>query len=121
MDKDVLEKALDYLKETQEFVIDQAPEVIIQILRYEKISCIFGLIFSCIGIFLLLSFAFYCIFFPKLDNNGYRDCISVMGCFIPFALITPLFVSAITLTDRLLKIYISPKYFLIDLLINKIR
>ena len=121
MDKDILEKALDYLNKTQEFVLDQSPEVIIQIFNYEKTSTIFGIVFCAICIIFLISVATYSIFYPKLDKYDNREVFSQMLCFMPFLVCLPFGLTMVTLIDKLLKIYISPKYFLIDLLINKIK
>lgn len=121
MDNEILEKALDYLKGTQEFVIEQSPEFIRQILIYEKTSTIFGLILSSIALIILIGIAFYCILYHKLDKYGHIELPYTIGGLVSICLLIPITPATVSLTDRLLKIYISPKYFLIDLLINKIK
>lgn len=38
MKEEVVEKILEYLNETQDFVLEQLPQVIQQALRYEKVA-----------------------------------------------------------------------------------
>lgn len=121
MDSETLEKALVYLKETQEFVVDQAPEIIVQILKYEKISTSVCLFLSIISSIILLGISIYCILYPKVDKYGHIEILYVFGSWIPLVLLIPMFSTILSFVDRLLKIYISPKYFLIDLLIYKIK
>jgi hypothetical protein len=118
MKEDIVEKLLEYLQNTQDFVLEQVPQVIQQALRYEKISAyMVAIIMSAL---LLAAAIIFCYFWknPSLDVHGCRKISSVMGMYIPGAISAIVFIQLCVSIDRLIEIYIAPKYFLIQLFMN---
>lgn len=118
MKQEILEKLLEYLNETQDFVLEQVPQVIQQAIRYEKISAI--LIGSLMLLLLLVAgFVFFHAWrYPNFDSHGSRATSSVASMLISGMPSPILFVQLCYSIDRLIKIYLAPKYFLIQLFMD---
>lgn len=114
----ILQKLIEYIEDTKDFILEQAPEVVQQILQYEKTSAyatsllMLGLLASAVS----LGYHFWK--HPMLDKYGSREFLSFMVPIISLIVIAPLFVQLCTSVDKLIKIYIAPKYFLIELLMS---
>ncbi len=119
MEEKIIEKILDYIQKSEDFVLTQSPEIIQQALQFYLISSIVTLLFCIIGIFILLITAYYFYFHPNFDKYGSRDTLSAMGCFFGFFMNIPLFIQIFVSAERILKIYHCPKYFLINELLRK--
>lgn len=116
MKDQILQKLLEYLQNTEDFVLEQVPEIIQQVLRYEIISTYMGagillfIIILCIGLNIYLW---------KYSEDTIKNTITssiiypISSIALPF-----LFIQFCCLIDKLVKIYIAPKYFLIDLILN---
>jgi uncharacterized membrane protein YhdT len=113
--EEISQKLLEYLQNTEEFVLDQVPEVIQQVLKYEKISSYLsaGLMILLLSIAICIGFYFWR--HPTLDKYGSREFLSFMPIVSCIA-IPILFVQLCYSVDKLVKIYIAPKYFLISLI-----
>jgi len=55
---------------------------------------------------------------PALDQYGSRTIPSVLGLLIPLMVLLPLITQFFCSVDKIIKIYVAPKYFLIDLILN---
>ena len=118
MKEQIVQKILEYLERTEDFLLEQAPEVILQALRYEQIVSVLGAV-----IFLLLVLGAVVVGYhfwknPKIDQHGSKDIISSMGVMIP-CIVSPLLVAQLCIyTDKLIKIYFAPKFFLLQLFLT---
>ena len=109
---------LEYMQSTKDFVLEQAPDVIRQALQYEKISTYVGAALVTLSLTAVIFIAYYFWKHPVLDKYGSREFGSFLGVLIPLC-VTPLLVGQFFfLIDKLIKIHIAPKYFLINLIIN---
>lgn len=118
MKEQVVRQLLEYIENTKDFVLEQAPDVLLQALRYEKFSNFLGGLLSFALIVFTLSIAYYCWKNPALDEYDHRDFLSAMGVFIPLVISPLLFVQLLTCIDKLIKIYVAPKYFLLQLVLK---
>jgi len=118
MSEKIIEKLLEYLQGTEDFILEHAPDTIMQIFKYEKISTIYQI---AILFILVISLSISGIYFyknPYLDKYGHRELPSILipmfcgiGCPI-------LFLQLCIFTDKLIKIYVAPKYFLLQMVLN---
>jgi small-conductance mechanosensitive channel len=118
MKEEVVEKILEYLNETQDFVLEQLPQVIQQALRYEKVAAFVLATLMLVLLTLAIFVFYYSLQHPGLDKYGSRSTASVLGMFLPGALSAFLFIQFCVSADRLIKIYLAPKYFLIQLILS---
>ena len=114
----VMQKFIDYMENTKDFVLEQAPDVIQQVFRYEKISTIVSSITVGILLLIALSVAYYFWKYPTLDKYESRDLSSTFGVFFPLVAVIPLFIQLCYSIDKLIRIGVAPKYFLLQLFIN---
>lgn len=111
-------KLAEHLEGTKEFVMEQAPDVIQQALRYEKIAARNSAIFMIGVVVVALGVAYYFGKHPSLDKYGSRDLFSSIGIFIPLVLTIPSLFQIYSSIDRSIKISVAPKYFLTELFIR---
>ena len=118
MQEEVVQSLLQYLQNTQDFILDQVPQVVQEALRYEKISASITALFM-VCLLAAAAFVFHHFWkYPALDSYGSRTVSSVMGMYIPGAISTIFFILLAASVDRLIKIHIAPKYFLIQLFLD---
>jgi hypothetical protein len=115
MQEKILETLINYLQNTESFVIEQMPEIISQTLKYEKMSCIMGLSTSIFFMILAVSIGCYFLINPTLESYGNRSMASFMGACLPLTLSLMLLTPVCAYIDKLVKINLAPKYFLIKL------
>lgn len=118
MQEQLIQKILDYLEQTEDFVLEQAPDVILQVLRYERITSILGAIFLCVLFFVALIAGYYFWKYPTVDKYGSRETSSVMGVMIPCVFLPFLLIQVCLTVDKLIKLYTAPKFFLIELFLS---
>jgi hypothetical protein len=116
MKEEVIAKLMDYLQRTEDFALQEIPEVITQALRYEKINgwataSLMMVLILCLSV---TAFLFYK--FPSLDKYGDRTFLSEWGMFLPLIVVPIFFVQLCMSVDKLIKIYCAPKYYLIELI-----
>ncbi len=114
----IFQKLLQYLQKTEDFALEQSPEIIKQVLKYEKIN---SFITACLMVALLtgaLSIAWYFWKYPTLEKWGGRDLGSIFGLILPLCISPMFFIQLCYSVDTLIKMYISPKYFLISLIMS---
>lgn len=112
---DVLDELLNYLRVSENLNPEQIPEILFQTLKYEKISGIVEL--SIYGFLMVVTVAIGCFFLlnPTQDGYGNWTTSSFMGALVPSALAFMFFCSILRCIDKLIKINLAPKYFLMDL------
>jgi hypothetical protein len=115
MNEKILQKLLDYLQNTEDFVLEEVPEIIQQALKYEKISSHLNAGLMIILLSLAITIGYHFWKYPTLDKYGSREMGSFLGAFIPLIIAPLFFVQFCYSIDKLVKIYIAPKYFLITL------
>lgn len=118
MKDEIANKLLQYLERSKDFLLEETPIVIQQALKYEKISCLLSMIFilvlMCVGTII----AYSCWKNPKLTEFKNWEITSIFGVIIPL-LFSPVFICQFYCSlDKMIKIYIAPKYFLISLIAN---
>jgi len=109
---------IEYIEHTKDFMLEQAPEVIQEVLRYEKIAASLNAITMVILLIVALGAANYFWKHPEFDKYGSRDCISTFGILIPLVAVVPCFVQLFLSIDKLIKIGVAPKYFLMSLILS---
>lgn len=115
MDEKIKEKILNYLENTKDFVLDQAPDIIQQALRYHYINALFGIITCFFILVILISVSYYSYSHPKLTQYGSWETSTFVFCFFPFIVCIPIFGAFLCDIDKFIKITTAPKYFLITL------
>lgn len=116
MKEEIVEKLLEYVKKTENFALEQLPDVFSQMLKYEKISAWIGIFISIFFIILFISISIYFYKHPNLDSYGCRKVENSMGIWMPL-FFSPVFICIfIFAISALIKITIAPKYFLIELI-----
>ena len=118
MKEQIVQTILEYLERTEDFLLEQAPEVILQALRYEQIVSVLGAV-----LFLLLVLGTVVVGYhfwanPKFDQHGSRDFISSIGVMVPCIVSPLLAVQLCVFGDKLIKIYFAPKFFLLQLFLT---
>ncbi len=114
----IQQKLIDYLEGTHDFLLEQAPEVIQQVLRYETISSITCCIFLVASLVVVTAIMYYNWKHPVLDTYKSRTPSNVLGLFLPAVLLAGLFPSAVFTVNKLIMLWVAPKYFLIQLLVE---
>lgn len=117
MDEQLLQKLLEWLRNTEDFVTDQLPDFIQQVLKYEKISTYLsaGLMIVLLCIAISIGYYYWKHRTPPGDNLS-SDIWSFFGIYVPCIASPILFIQLCCSIDKLVKIYIAPKYFLLNLL-----
>lgn len=117
MNEKLVENLLNYMNETKDFVLNQSPELIGEIISYHK-----AINFSCIGIFLpifliCLGIFYYYLKYPKLEKYGIT-CETYVSLLVSsfFCLLT--FIFLLESFRDLIGIYFSPKYFIIKMVLK---
>jgi len=118
MQDNLIEKLIEYLQNSQDFLLEQMPEVIQQALTYEKMSAYFSAGLMLVLLIIGLSIAFYAWKHPKLDSYGHRSGPSLFALLVSLGFSPLFFVQICISIDKLLKIYVAPKYYLIQLFVN---
>jgi len=118
MNDKLIEKLISYLESTENFVYEQAPDFIQQLLAYEKLSSIVGTFISGIVMFFCIFLAIYHIYNPEFEvreyNSGNRTLLSQMLCFMPLLLAIPFFGQFLQCVANWIKMSIAPKVFLLE-------
>lgn len=112
----MIQKLIEYMESSKDFLLEQSPELIQQALRYEKASAYFSSALMAILLCAAVSIGYYFWKNPTLDKYGSREMGSFLGAFIPLIITPMFFVQLCYSVDKLLKLYIAPKYFLITLI-----
>lgn len=117
MTDEIIKQLLEYINQSKDFVLEQAPDLINEILTYEKYSSIYQIIifFSV----LIISLSYFYNQFPlerdKFDfvktEYLFKACISGFITFVCTG-------ATISNLIKLVKIYTAPKYFLIEFILN---
>ena len=119
MKDQILEKLLEYLQNTQDFVLKETPEVIQEALRYHYLSNAISCFVYSVLIISLISIFYYSYTHAILDKYEHRDMLSTMICGMTPIFLIILGISLFHYSDNLIKICCAPKYFLIELFMNK--
>lgn len=113
MNESIIDKLLEYIDQTKDFVLDQAPDIFNQIIQYSTMSiimwtCSLGslTVIGCTLIFIYL-------------KNYRRESIFDHGYALFSLWLTPfLLFGTIVCADELIKVKVAPKYYIIKKLIN---
>ena len=107
----MIKKLIEYIEGTKDFILEQAPDIIQQILEYDTKSTILWLCLACI---VALCGAALCV-------HGYFSTQSTFEKpYLIFAyMLTPFAIIAIfACCDNLIKIKIAPKYYVLEKIIK---
>lgn len=116
MNDQILQKLLEYLQNTEDFVMEQIPDIVLQALKYEKISSYLSASLMMVLLTIAIVVCYYFWKHPTLDKYASRDVVSFLGVLIPGIISPILFVQLCSSIDKLVKIQLAPKYFLVQLL-----
>ena len=115
MDEEIKQKILSYLEGTKDFVLDQAPDVIQQALRYHYLSSLICSLFFTFLFVLCSVVALYNFANPKLTKYDTWEIQTFLFTFIPSMICLLSLICICTNIDTLIKVTTAPKYFLITL------
>lgn len=118
MNEELLKRLLEFFQNAEEFLEATAPEVAWQILKYEKISS-----FATAGLMLiLLAIVITCGYHtwknPSIDKYGAWTSCSSMVMMISCVTAPFFFISFCYSVEKLIELYLAPKYFLIKLFVK---
>lgn len=109
MKDELISELLSYVKGTKDFILEQAPDIFNQIIKFELIKSIFfGVFFGALSIFCILLFKAN---FEEDETNDFLFVISLIGGLISFII----FICSIY---DLIFVLCAPKYYLIKLLMG---
>jgi hypothetical protein len=118
MKEEIVSKLVEYIEGTKDFVLEQAPEILKEALRYEYLSSLFISISSGVLLVLALSVFYYAFCHPMVDKYGDRSFGSgmtmIVSAFVAVMVSGTLCISI----DKIIKINVAPKYFLLTLLLK---
>lgn len=118
MEEQVWQHLIDYLEKVENFTSEQLPDLIFQILTYEKIMAITSIVVATLVIFMLARIGYTYWKDPKRDSFGCRTGEAFIGiwvsCSLSFILIG-LLCSSVT---SLIKLYVAPKFYLLQFFVN---
>lgn len=113
MKEEILEQILKYINETKDFILEQTPDLFQQIIKYEKISAIFGVCIYSFIFILLCGLSIY-VWKSSIDENDIKGYLRFVFPFLSFIF----FMSLIFSIETLIKINVAPKYFIIHKLVG---
>lgn len=118
MKEQVCQQLIEYLQKVENFASEQLPELIVQILRYEKTMAIASTVVAFLMICLCGRISYHYWKNPKRDAYGSRTEESIIGIWISLS-ISILFIGLLcsSVTD-LIKLYLAPKYYLLQLFLD---
>jgi ABC-type dipeptide/oligopeptide/nickel transport system permease component len=118
MNEKITEQLLEYMNSTKDFILTESPELIREILHYEKWSCIFALSIL-VPVFIgCLSITIYNWIYPQYEGNNFRTLGSMFGMLIPGVISFICFMMLMETGNCLIKINTAPKYFIIQKIMN---
>lgn len=118
MNEKIIEQLIEYMNVTKDFVLAESPELIREILAYEKYLSIFclcvfiPLLLICLGIFI------YTWINPVYEEYGSLAFKSILPLFICGGISVISFGIIIEAATGLIKINTAPKYFIIKKIVN---
>jgi hypothetical protein len=111
---EIWEKLLEYLETTKDFVIAQSPSLLQETMNYHKISNFILATVCLIGIFVCAYIAYYNYMYPTIDKYDNVSLVNCMAGLFSCVGLLPCIGIFIASVDHLIKIYVAPKYFLIE-------
>jgi hypothetical protein len=115
---EIWRKLIEQIENTKDFVLEQTPEVIQQVLRYEKVSSYLTAALMALLLCAAMCVGYYFWKHPKLDVHGSWELVTYLGIIGPCMTFLPVFAQLCCSIDQLVKIYTAPKYFLIQLIVS---
>lgn len=114
LSREVWQKVIEWLDSTKEFVIDQAPVLIQETLRYYHLSIIFGIVILSIIFLSSLAFFLYHFFHPIYEEYNFMSGKTIVSLLFGGLISLISFVILFCIIDDAIKIHVAPKYFLIQ-------
>lgn len=119
MKDEVIKKLIDYIDGSKDFLLDQAPQMFKEMIKYEYLVSILEAIFFLI----LISSAIYILYLsitnPARDKYDSRSYENLLGIVIPSILIVPLILGFWNGMTTAIQIKMAPKYFLLEKILEK--
>lgn len=117
--KEIVTKMFEYIDSSKDFMLEQAPEVFQQIIRYEYISSICGVVtcsilLICAGITL-----FTWLKNPNVDRFDYWTDGTFAVVLISATVVVITGIGLIVNVSDLIKINVAPKYYIISKLLGQ--
>jgi hypothetical protein len=118
MKEEVINQLIEYMEQSKDFILQEAPDIIREMFLYEKISAWCGFIFCVFCFFSCISVFIYSWYYPSLDNYGCLKTETFMPRLFSTVLSFLAFIGLISNLDTLIKIYFAPKYFIIKIILG---
>lgn len=118
MEQQLIDKAIEYLEKSETFLLQECPEIIQQTLKYATWTTCLNVVFSSIIFLICICLFIYTYKNQGVDRHGSPDLITILTLFLSAFVPLPLFAHIFSEADRLMKIIIAPKLFLLQYFIN---
>lgn len=119
MKDEVIKKLIDYIDGSKDFLLDQAPQIFKEMIKYEYLISILETVLFII----LLSATLYILYVsftnPARDKYDSRSYENLLGIIIPLMLIIPLILGFWNAMTTAIQIKMAPKYFLLEKVLEK--
>ena len=116
--EEILEKILDYVQRTEDFALEQIPQVLVEMIKYYRISSICESIMMVIIMTITAILSYTCIKSPKRDDFGDKLTPNVLApIFLGFIFFICFIIFCVSM-DTLIMSYSAPKFFIIKTLTN---
>lgn len=118
MNEKLIDELLNYMERTKDFITQECPELILEILKYHKILNFCNItIFLPILIISLIVFIYFWKF-PYVDKYDCTSTGTLISMMISGFSSVFCFIILIQSVEALIKIYTAPKYFIIHCLLK---
>lgn len=115
MNDQIIQKLLDYLNRTEDFLLTQCPELFTEILQYHLYSSLIYMSLSLLGLIAGVVLIYMTIHYDWTKNVDFFQCVTgPVGFCIGFLCIIGIFDNL----NTFMSIKVSPRYFLISKLTN---
>lgn len=115
MNEENIKKMIEWVESSSCFIQGQIPDYIEQLLKSRLISTWFNLGILSIAFIVCLILWSWCLWKQSTYLKSYDvPCPIVMGCFMPIAIVVPLFIGVISEIHDLINIYIAPKVYILN-------
>lgn len=122
MNDQIIEKLVEWIKSSSDFVNENLPDYVNQYLRSELIKTWLGIICMSIFIIIMLIICVISIYkYYSYERGSDASCIVVIGCIMPISIIMMMSITLFTNIFNLITIYTAPKVYVLNHLMNYLK
>jgi hypothetical protein len=118
MNEKIVEQLLEYMNVTKDFILSESPELIREIISYEKYLCIFSISIFLPLLVICISIFTYNWLYPSICNYGSISTKTFLRMLIPGFIAFISFGILMDACTGYIKIKTAPKYFIIQKIVN---